>query len=294
MNPKSFLKQNLYGFSQIMLQKNQLTGLFFLIGIFLENWMCAIAAIAASVVGNLTARILKFDMSHLDDGLYSFSPILVGVALFLIFGHSTWAWAMLIIGSTLAAILQNIFLVKKMPGYTFPFIFVTWILFIILHHLLQIPVAEVSTPLTHPPYAILLTGLHAFGEVIFQGHILSGVLFFIGVFISNKTAALYALLAGYLGALIAFYFHLPDQEILLGLFGFSAVLTAIVFSSEIKNRFMLVLFGSILTIAIHIFLVQTNALYFLGGVFTFPFVLGTWLTLMFNSLLKRRSLFLQK
>ena len=82
----------LRGLGQIMLQENAATGVLFLIGIFYGSTTMGIAAILSVCCGTLTAKILGYDKSEIEKGLYGFSAALVGVALrsilklFLLFG----------------------------------------------------------------------------------------------------------------------------------------------------------------------------------------------------------------
>ncbi|MFP3594754.1 urea transporter, partial [Chryseobacterium sp. SIMBA_038] len=102
----------------------------------------------------------------------------------------------------LAAIIQHFFIQKKIPVFTFPFIIITWVCVFALHQLTQIPPsAAVAASIEPVDYDDFLTCTNAFGEVIFQGGVLSGVIFFIAVFISSPVAALY----GFLGAILGSY-----------------------------------------------------------------------------------------
>lgn len=70
----------------------------------------------------------------------------------------------------------------------------------------------------------------------------------------------------------------------MGLFGFNAVLSAIVFSGVKKTDGLWVLIAVVLTVVIDDILVDNNLLSAVGGVFTFPFVVGTWITLLIQKL----------
>ena len=75
----------LRGIGQIMLQESALTGLLFLAGIFYGSVSMGLAAILAAFCGTLTAKIMGYDNSEIQKGLYGFSPALVGVALIFYF-----------------------------------------------------------------------------------------------------------------------------------------------------------------------------------------------------------------
>lgn len=133
-------------------------------------------------------------------------------------------------------------------------------------------------------YDDFLTCTNGFGEVIFQGGVLSGIIFFLAVFISSPVAALYGLAASILGAGLSQWNGEPVKEIHMGLFGFNAVLSAIVFSGVKRTDGLWVLIAVLITIAIDDLLIDNHCLDAVGGVFTFPFVAGTWITLLIQKI----------
>nr|WP_315034243.1 urea transporter [uncultured Chryseobacterium sp.] len=280
-----FIDHILKGIGQIMLQENRWTGLLFLIGIFMGSWQCGMAVLLSTAAGTFTAMKLKYNKSEIDAGLYGFSAALVGVALAFLF-ETTWLiWVLIILGGALAAIIQHFFIQKKIPVFTFPFIVITWVIVFALHHFTHIPPsALLSAEVVSTKYDDFLTCTNGFGEVIFQGGILSGMIFFLAVFISSPVAALYGLTASILGAGLSQMNGEPIKEIHMGLFGFNAVLSAIVFSGIKKTDGLWVLIAVLLTIAIDDFLIDNHCLDAVGGVFTFPFVAGTWITLLIQKI----------
>lgn len=288
--PSNFVDQVLKGFGQILLQPNRWTGLFIIAGLLVGNWRFALAAMVAATTGTLLARTLKWPAPETNDGLYGFSPALTGVALLVRFGSTTAAWIAIIIGAALAAWVQRCFIQRKIPAYTFPFIVITWGIIFGLAQWVNLPPA-VTAPLTGWPRWSdrLLTATNGYGQVVFQVHFLSGLLFFTGVLISHPIAALYGLGASLLGAIVAVLLGSPFASVQLGLFGFNPILTAIVFSGPCAKDGLWVLIGSLLTIGINQFLVAYPFLNGLGGALTFPFVAGTWLTLLLQKVLRRSA-----
>lgn len=276
-----FLDNILKGIGQIMLQENRWTGLLFLIGIFMGSWQCGVAVLLSTAAGTFTAMKLKYSQSEINAGLYGFSAALVGVALAFLFETTVLIWALIIVGGALAAVIQHFFIQKRIPVFTFPFIVITWIFVFVLHHFTHIPPsAMLSAEVIPSEYDDFLTCTNGFGEVIFQGGIISGIIFFLAVFISSPIAALYGLAASILGAGLSQVNGEPIKEIHMGLFGFNAVLSAIVFSGVKKTDGLWVLIAVLLTIIIDDLLIDNHCLDAVGGVFTFPFVAGTWITLL--------------
>lgn len=280
-----FLDHILKGIGQIMLQENRWTGLLFLIGIFMGSWQCGVAVLLSTAAGTYTAVKLKYNRSEINAGLYGFSAALVGVALAFLFETTLLIWALIIMGGALAAVIQHFFIQKKIPVFTFPFIVITWVLVFALHHFTHIPPsAMLSAEVIPSEYDDFLTCTNGFGEVIFQGGVLSGIIFFLAVFISSPIAALYGLAASILGAGLSQLNGEPIKEIHMGLFGFNAVLSAIVFSGVKKTDGLWVLIAVLLTTAIDDLLIDNHCLDAVGGVFTFPFVAGTWITLFIQKI----------
>ncbi|WP_413533145.1 urea transporter [Empedobacter brevis] len=282
-----FIDQVLKGLGQIMLQENRFTGLLFLIGIFLGSIEGGIGAIVSTAVATLTATLLKYDKAEINAGLYGFSAALIGVALTFMFDSTFLLWFFLIIASALAAIIQHFFIKKNIPVFTFPFILLTWILVYFIHHFTTIGPANVSDVQPLLGADDLLTSTNGFGEVIFQGGPISGIIFFIAVFIGSPVAALYGLAASIFSAEIANLFGEPVDQIHMGLFGFNAVLTAIVFAGTKKIDGFWVLFSVFITVLVDVVLVKLNILAAFGGVLTFPFVVASWCTLLIKKYANR-------
>ncbi|KMQ62030.1 urea transporter [Chryseobacterium sp. BLS98] len=282
-----FIDNVLKGIGQIMLQENRWTGLLFLIGIFIGSWQGGVAVLLSTMAGTFTAMKLKYDSSEINAGLYGFSAALVGVALSFVFQTTVLIWVLIILGGALAAVIQHFFIQKKIPVFTLPFIIITWVCVFVLHHFTQIPPSEMISAAAAPTdYDDFLTCTNAFGEVIFQGGILSGIIFFVAVFISSPVAALYGFASAIIGSYISHMNGEPIEEIRMGLFGFNAVLSAIVFSGFKKKDGLWVLVAVVITVVIDDFLVDHNTLNEFGGVLTFPFVAGTWITLLIQKLFK--------
>lgn len=286
-----FIDNVLKGIGQIMLQENRWTGLLFLIGIFMGSWQGGVAVLLSTAAGTFTAMKLKYDSSEINAGLYGFSAALVGVALSFVFQATLLIWILIILGGALAAVIQHFFIQKKIPVFTLPFIIITWVCVFVLHHFTQIPPSEVmAAPAGPADYDDFLTCTNAFGEVIFQGGILSGIIFFVAVFISSPIAALYGFAGAVLGSFISHLNGEPIEKIHMGFFGFNAVLSAIVFSGLKKTDGIWVFIAVAVTVIIDDFLVDHNTLNEVGGVLTFPFVAGTWITLLIQKLFKKRKI----
>jgi urea transporter len=264
----------LKGIGQIMLQDNAWTGLFFLAGIFSGSCIMGIAAILSVVTGTYTAKLLKYDDDEINSGLYGFSATLVGVALLFLFQPTAILWAVILFGSILATIIQHFFIVKKIPAYTFPFILVIWTFLFVSHYFtfLAQPQSAIADTSVNNSLAIFSLG---FGQIIFQGGILAGILFFTGVLINRPVAAIYALAGTALSGIMAYQFGAPLKDIYMGLLSYNAVLCAITFAGKKPEDFIMALISVVLSVLIMIQMRKMGL-----PALTFPFVLAGWVALI--------------
>ncbi|MNY26325.1 Urea transporter [compost metagenome] len=188
----------------------------------------------------------------------------------------------IIAGSVLAAMLQHVFIIRKFPGFTFPFIAITWVLYYCFAHIYKL---EAMPPPPEESNNFVITS-HGFGEIIFQASISSGILFFIGVFIANPVAALYGLAAAVISAALAFYIHEPVAPIAEGLFSFNAVLCAITFGGTRKVDGLYVLAAILLALVIEVIMIKYNCSPYL----TIPFVAACWIIVIIKKMLPKSLL----
>lgn len=270
----SFLLTILRGIGQIMLQESPVTGIFFLAGIFVGSPEMGLVVILSTLVGTLTAKVLKYPQKEIQSGLYGFSPALVGVALLLFFNPGVFVWLFVIIGSTVAAVVQRFFIKRKIPAFTLPFVLVTWCLLYILPHGLSLPlIAGENLPKEFFPE--FLSFFRGYGQVIFQGSILSGILFFIGVLLYSPISAVYGLLGGLLGGFLSALFSVPTSEIAMGLFSFNGVLCGIALAGKKFSDVFWAVLAVFISVVISWVFTQNHL-----PQLTFPFVAGAFLTLM--------------
>lgn len=268
-----FLITILRGLGQIMLQENAATGLLFLIGIFYGSPFIGIAAILAASCGTITAQLLRYNQTEIEKGLYGFSAALVGVALTFYFEPVFVIWLAIIAGSVIATILQHLFIVKKIPVFTLPFVLVAWGIIFLFQNVYPVAPSEflsAAIPID-PSFTFALRG---FGEVIFQGSLFASLTFFVGVFIHSPISALYGLAGALLAGVLSFCFSAPAGEIGMGLFSYNAVLCAIVFAGDKVKDGIWVLISVGLAVAIGL----TMHHYRLTQL-TFPFVAAACITL---------------
>ncbi|MDM1292789.1 urea transporter [Sphingobacterium sp. N143] len=270
-NILAFIKAFFKGFGQIMLQGNIWTGILFIGAIIYDSTLMGFAGILANLVGMITAKLMKFDEDHINDGLFGFNAALYGIAVVFYFQTNVWVWVALVIGSALTTILMGLALKKNIPAFTFPFIMITWIAL----YVLSIPELALRTVPEHfvdieEMDDFLIEG-HAFGQVIFQGSLIAGLVFFIGVFISKPIGALYAFAAVIVSVYISHHGHESNDMTNNGIFSFNAVLCGIALSGQRVRDGVYVLIAVIIATYLDHFLIHNG-----WTVLTFPFVVAMW------------------
>jgi urea transporter len=279
-----FYDPYLKGIGQIMLQENSITGLIFLIGIVLNSPLMAVGLLIGTIVGTLTAKVLKYDEGNINSGLYGFNAALVGIAMLVFFDATILVWIGIIVLSALSTVLMNFCLQKKIPIFTFPFILLVWIALYFFHNVAPVePPSEADLAGLIPEKFNLKNFGFGFGEVIFQGSFISGVLFMIAVYISNPNAALYGMAGAFVASVFAYLIIDNFDAVQQGWFTFNAVLCAITFSGLERKNGVYVLIAVFFSVVIEN-IMMNNGLIFL----TFPFVLATWLTLLIRDVLVKK------
>lgn len=228
---KTLVLAVLKGIGQIMLQENSLTGLLFTIGIFWGSVNMGIAILLATTIGTLTAKLLRFDASETNSGLYGFSAGLVGVAFILFLKAQLIVWLAIGIGSILAAVMQHYSIKRNIPAFTLPFVLVTWLALFIFSYFFPFLMPEAEPAIVNQ-VPFLAFPIRGYGQVIFQDGIVAGLLFFLGVLVASPTAAIYGLLGGAISGYAAYLIGLPMDSVAFGLFSFNAVLVSIVFAGK--------------------------------------------------------------
>ncbi len=278
-NGYPFINQVFKGLGQIMLQENIITGLLFLAGIFYGSVFMGFAALLATICGTITAYLFGFDKTNTDKGLYGFSAALTGVAYILFFGHSFIVWVLIVVGSVLAALIQEFFIRRKITVFTFPFVLVTWVAIVSIKSISPELLVKSSSSVTiandYFTYAI-----KGFGQVIFQNKVVSGILFFIAVLIHSPIAALYGLAAAMFSGIISLNFNIPVENISEGLLSFNAVLTAIAFAGNKLKDAVWISIAVLLSLFISLYMMQNGYIQL-----TFPFIAASVITLAIKRLL---------
>ncbi|WP_395147001.1 urea transporter [Moraxella atlantae] len=268
------------GIGQIMLQSNGWTGLLFLLGLLVGNWQVAVGTLIGVTVGTLIAYALRFDAQGITNGLYGFSPALVGAAAVFFFGLNLPAVVLGVVGAAMAAWLQRTLAQRKVAVYTLPFVVVAWVVHVVGVYGLGLANAADVQPLVDLPVGAWAALFNGIGQVIFQGAPVAGVLFVIGLAMAGAVPAAAGVLGALIGILLAILTAQAQADIALGLFGYNSALAAITLAGQpVRTTWAAVCWvvvASVVAFILHLFFRQFTGMDMLGGVLTLPFVVAVW------------------
>ncbi len=213
------------GIAQVIVQPCSLSGLIILGSIAIHSWNMALGALFGSIVGTTTAKLFSFENKEITLGIFGYNATLIGIANIYFFKTTPTSIVILIISCILSVFVTKwIPKYLKLPAFTAPFVFITWIV-ILCQDVFRL---EASTGILNFANNIHTAGLaEAVGQVYIQGNGITGVIMLLAIFLCSKSSFVWAILATLLTWLIAHLLNFPDSNIQNGLYGFSAVLTAI-------------------------------------------------------------------
>ncbi len=111
-------------FGQVMFQKNVITGLFFLLGILINNKLMALYSVYAAVLASLTGWLLSEQITSVNAGLMGYNAILCAIALS---GKSMKVFIWISIAIILSTLLNIGLAMTNIITLTAPFVLTTWI-----------------------------------------------------------------------------------------------------------------------------------------------------------------------
>lgn len=288
------LRRGLRGVGQVFFQENALSGICFLVGIALGSPLMALGAALGAAIGTAVATFLRFDESEVSAGIHGFNPTLVGIATFFFFRPGVGSVGLLISGCVVATLLTRV-VRRYVPftTYTAPFIVTTWVLFFLGQ---ATGVARVTPGGPLEVVGLLGAAAHGVSQVMFQASVWTALLFLAGIALSDWKHAAWVLTGSIVGMLVASHHTTAAARVLdpeslvqrsvpeavaLGLYGYNATLAAVALWLWRRSLIppLLGIFFSVLL---------TDLVPLLGlPALTAPFVLATWLVLVFGWLDRR-------
>jgi len=232
------------GIAQVIVQPCSLSGLIILAGIAVHSWKMALGAFLGAVIGTATAKILDFDSKEIALGIFGYNATLIGIANIYFF-QTTFTTVIVFILSCILSVFVTAWIPKylKLPAFTAPFVFITWLIILIADFLKLKPANDILNFANN----LHTAGLgEAVGQVYIQGNGITGAIMLVAILLCSKSSFVWALVATALTWLIAQSLNYPAINIQNGLYGFSAVLTAIALQN--MKPILLPIIGIVLTV----------------------------------------------
>lgn len=314
-----------HSFSQVVLVQNVISGVL-IVGAFcamaffhegdLGNPHVAIIPILAAIVGNVTAYLLGNDEQAISDGLFGFCPVLVGAAAAIFYtydGAPIDGYVVGILGSVLVVPLQMIIgnLTGRLgiPGFTMPFIAMTWFMLLVstgcglltgCPWTSAAPIAgalvDGAAPAAEPVAVNWLNAMfYGYGEVYLLDTLIGSILIWVAfavdswknaiklVFVSAFVIVLTLVFGGNVGTLNAGVFTYNSILVLMGMEVFSK-------NKDNPARYwFLVILGLVSVYLVDLALPAVVGTFGLSNL-TFPFVLVTWGLLLLEQVLPEKFL----
>ncbi|WP_251621885.1 urea transporter [Odoribacter lunatus] len=299
------------GIGQVMFQDNVWTGLFFLAGIFYGSYATGTPAVAwgavvGVIVSTLTGYVLNYPAAKGLAGLWGFNGVLVGCALPTFLGNVPLMWLALVIFSAATTWvmvgLNHLLAPYKVSSFTFPFVLLTWFVLLAARTMHGLPHAGLGAPELPGNFSsavdlsfvsLVMYWLRGISQVFLVNSWVTGLLFLIGLAISNRWAAIWAAIGSALALAFAVLYQSNGSDIASGLFGFSPVLTGIALGITFYQVNWRTFLWSLAGIIVTVFIQAAMDTFF--GPFgiptlTGPFCVATWLFLLPHLNLDKKTL----
>ncbi|WP_253271152.1 urea transporter [Sporosarcina sp. D27] len=290
----SFLIESLKGISQIIFIENTITGFLILLAITVTSLHLGIIALLSAMIGTLVAKIGGADKKMVSQGLMGYNSVLTGLALdSFLSGHNVWIVAL--IGAAVAAVLTAMMMHFigniGIPILTFPFILLTWFILLAAYKFDSITLSSSLAPQSLANWELHTAGeinvlegvFNGIGQIFFLTNALPAILIFIAVFWADRKMGIYAVIGNVAAFLAAVALGGEHALIMLGLYGYNAILTILAVSAVFntkENRYSPV--TGVLAACITVPMMASVSMWLLPyglPALTMPFVLCTWLIL---------------
>lgn len=261
------------------------------------TWSVVLGAVVGLGVATALAAAMRLPEQARRAGLYGFNGLLVGAAIPTFLAPTPRVWVLLVLacaGATVVArALERALAPWQLPGLTFPFVLVTWLVLLAAYPLAGLTITGLP-PATLPLPAVELGALPdaagwlratlvSVAQVFFVDDPVSGALFLLALALASPCAALLAAAGAALAVASALLLGADRDLVAHGLWGYSAALTApavgCVFRAPGARTWAACVAATLLTV-----LVQGASFTLAGAVgvapLTFPFVLATWVFLL--------------
>ena len=300
-----FTDELLRGFGQVMFQNSPITGLCFLVGLFVGGWQFGVYGLLGTAASTLAAHWIGVPDSAVRAGLYGYNGTLVGVALAYYLAGNELLPVYVVFGGIVSAIVAgavgNILATWQVPALTGPFVVTTWFFALGIYGLDQLEAgansgvpalpAVTSGARANLDLAQIWDGLlHGVSQVFFQNSVIVGMIFLLGILASSRIDCLMAAAGSAVGLATGWALGVDSGSLTLGLMGYNAVLTLMALAGLFyvldRVSFFLALIAGATSVVVTVALSAFVAPYG-GHIYTAPFVVTTWIFIAAKPFLHR-------
>jgi urea transporter len=289
-----FIDELLRGFGQVMFQNSPLTGLLFMIGLFIGGAEIGFYALLGTAVSTLTAHLFGVPISAIKAGVFGYNGALVGVALtyyladnvmlpFYVVGAAS-------VSAIVAAALGNVLSTWQLPALTGPFVATTGLFALGIYGFNQLAPAA-GSPLPTAPMVtsgsraaldgmLIWEGLfRGISQVFLQNGVLIGAIFLLGILSSSRIDGLMAAVGSAVGLLVGWVLGIDAGSLALGLMGYNAALTMMALGGLFyildRHSVILALLAAATSVVVTVAL-SASVAPFGGNIYTAPFLVTSW------------------
>ncbi|MFN8048081.1 MAG: urea transporter [Ancrocorticia sp.] len=273
------------GVSQIYLQDSWMVGVLMIVGFAVYSIPMALLVVVGTVIATASAHVVGKSIGH---GLQGYCGALVGAAAWTTFGELWPAFLVTLVGAAACPVvtgaLAAFFSVVRrqggpLPVLTAPFCVVSGLVALTARALVEPAPAGAPIEAGNTALQLLEGTLAGIGQVVFCQSWLSGLIILGALFLAGWKVGAAALLGSALGTATMWAAGSTPAELSAGLAGYNPALTAIalaaVFLRPGPRAWMIATLGSIVTVGVCELLKLTPI-----PVYTWPFILVTWLCLL--------------
>lgn len=277
VNPAvGYVDSVLSGFGQITFNDSPFCGAIFVIAVFVASPIQGISGVWSACVATALAYLLGVPKGQIRHGLYTINACLAGLSIPLIVFKNDFALTQILVYSTIGSVftvlftgaLRRIFMTWEVSPLASPFCLTIFIVSSASYLMTNLK----ATPLFTPAVVVLQQGrevvwtfsgfltalLNGLAQVIWVEEVplssVAGVIFLIGVLTASRIDALVAVVCGTVGTVTAMLLGIGQGGIMLGLYGYNAVLLSqVLFGRAYKmsvGSFVMVLLLSMLSVVL--------------------------------------------
>lgn len=240
----SFIDSCLRGIAEVFIANNPITGVLILAAMFVADFWLGIASTVGVIVSTAVAHFLGFDRGQIRIGLFGFNGFLVGAAIpIFMAGTEVNQLMYIIVFSAFSTVVMKAMMRIMEPfglgALTLPFNIVT---FVLLFGALNYGNATLA-PLISPALPVagrvvdtvnyidgnFITNavFRGIGQLVLADSILSGILVFLGLLVTSRIMAFWAIAGSAIGMITGIALGVDQGAIYAGLWGYNAYITAI-------------------------------------------------------------------